>query len=210
MRLLPSGTTAFLIELEDLDQVLTLYAVLSENRPDGVVDLVPAGRTILVVIDPKLTTLARVAEVVQTIPPQPDSQRGTTDVLDIPVTYDGADLDDVAAAIGCTPAEVVTRHTHERWTVAFCGFAPGFGYLVGSTYPWDVPRRATPRTRVPAGAVGLAGEFSGVYPRPSPGGWQLIGHTDRAIFDLDRDPPALLRPGTTVRFVNAEGGADDA
>ena len=205
MRLLPSGSTALLVEVEDLDQVLSLYAALSKHRPDGVVDLVPAGRTILVVIDPKLSTLTEVAAAVRGIPPQPNTRSADGDVVEIAVSYDGSDLDDVATALGCSPAEVVDRHTRDRWTVAFCGFAPGFGYLVGATYEWDVPRRATPRTRVPAGAVGLAGEFSGVYPRPSPGGWQLIGHTDHPIFDLDRDPPALLRPGVAVRFVNAEG-----
>ena len=205
MRILPSGSSALLVEVEDLDQVLALYAALSENRPDGVVDLVPAGRTILLVIDPRLSTLTEVAAAVHHVSPRRNSRPTDVDVVEIAVRYDGSDLDDVATALGCSPAEVVARHTADRWTVAFCGFAPGFGYLVGTTYEWQVPRRATPRTRVPAGAVGLAGEFSGVYPRPSPGGWQLIGHTDHPIFDLDRDPAALLRPGVPVRFVNAEG-----
>jgi KipI family sensor histidine kinase inhibitor len=96
--------------------------------------------------------------------------------------------------------EVVRRHTGTEWTVAFCGFAPGFGYLTPDGEPWDVPRRDSPRTRVPAGAVALAGGFSGVYPRESPGGWQLIGRTDVAVFDVARDPAALLRPGVRVRF----------
>ena len=82
----------------------------------------------------------------------------------------------------------------------FCGFAPGFGYLTGEG-EWDIPRRKSPRTKVPPGAVALAGEFSGVYPRESPGGWQLVGRTDVAVFDLTREPAALLRPGTRVRFV---------
>jgi KipI family sensor histidine kinase inhibitor len=86
--------------------------------------------------------------------------------------------------------------------VAFCGFAPGFGYMVSPTGEWDVPRRSSPRTKVPPGAVALAGEFAGVYPRESPGGWQLIGRTDLEVFALDRDPPALLTPGTRVRFVD--------
>ena len=210
MRLLPSGTTALLVELEDLGEVLSLHAALSEHRPEGVLDVVPAAKTVLVVIDPSATTLARVGDAVRDLPLKSDVARTATEVLEIPVTYDGADLADVATALGCSPAEVITRHTRDRWTVAFCGFAPGFGYLAGADYDWDVPRRATPRTRVPAGAVGLAGEFSGIYPRPSPGGWQLIGHTDHPIFDLDRDPPALLRPGTAVRFVDVQGAQDDA
>jgi KipI family sensor histidine kinase inhibitor len=110
----------------------------------------------------------------------------------------------VAALTGLTPAGVVAAHTGTPWRVAFTGFAPGFGYLEGGDPRLDVPRRAVPRVRVPAGAVGLAGRFSGVYPVESPGGWQLIGRTEAVLWDLDRDPPALLRPGTTVRFIERE------
>ncbi|MET0315460.1 MAG: allophanate hydrolase subunit 1, partial [Rhodococcus fascians] len=123
-----------------------------------------------------------------------------TDTVVVAVTYDGEDLSDVAEATGLTVAEVVRAHTEQTWTVAFGGFAPGFGYLVGQDDRLTVPRRTTPRTTVPAGSVGLAGEFSGVYPRSSPGGWQLIGRTDAVLWDVERDPPALLRPGVTVRF----------
>jgi KipI family sensor histidine kinase inhibitor len=119
------------------------------------------------------------------------------------VHYDGADLAELAGLLGTEPAELVRRHTGAEWTVAFCGFAPGFGYLTQDGGGWDVPRRSTPRTTVPPGSVALAGEFSGVYPRESPGGWQLIGRTDVAVFDLGRDPAALLRPGIRVRFVDA-------
>ncbi len=95
---------------------------------------------------------------------------------------------------------MVAAHTGTAWTAAFSGFAPGFAYLTGGDPRLSVPRRAEPRTRVPAGAVALAGGFSGVYPRASPGGWQLLGRTDLAVWDLARDPPALLRPGVRVRF----------
>jgi KipI family sensor histidine kinase inhibitor len=95
---------------------------------------------------------------------------------------------------------VVARHTGSEWTVAFAGFAPGFGYLTGGDPRLEVPRRETPRTRIPAGSVGLAGRFAGVYPHDSPGGWQLIGSTTLRVWDLDRDPPALLAPGVRVRF----------
>jgi KipI family sensor histidine kinase inhibitor len=133
----------------------------------------------------------------------PRRDRHTTGALvEIPVTYDGEDLADVAALLAQDPDEVVRRHGAAEWTVAFCGFAPGFGYLVSPSGGWDVPRRRSPRTRVPAGSVALAGEFSGVYPRESPGGWQLIGRTDIAVFDLSRDPAALLRPGNRVRFLD--------
>jgi KipI family sensor histidine kinase inhibitor len=125
-------------------------------------------------------------------------------VLEVPVRYDGADLAEVAALWGCDVAEVVRRHTGDRWTVAFCGFAPGFGYLVADEggHHWDVPRRDVPRTRVPAGSVGLAGPYTGAYPRASPGGWQLVGRTTLELFDATREPPALLTPGRPVRFVD--------
>jgi len=126
-------------------------------------------------------------------------------VLEIPVRYDGPDLAEVAARTGLTTAEVVTAHTATDWQVAFGGFAPGFAYLVGGDRRLRVPRRPEPRTAVPAGAVGLAGEYSAVYPRSSPGGWQLVGRTDVPVWDVERDPPALLQPGTLVRFVDAGG-----
>lgn len=202
MRILPSGSAALLVELDSLEDVLALYAALVADRPDGVVDIVPAGRTVLLAIDPQVTELPAVQRAVRATQPRYERQAAGEGV-EIPVVYDGEDLADVGTALGCDPREVVRRHTEEDWTVAFCGFAPGFGYLTGATNVWDVPRRPTPRTSVPAGSVALAGEFSGVYPRASPGGWQLIGRTDVAVFDLDQDPPALLRPGIRVRFVDA-------
>jgi KipI family sensor histidine kinase inhibitor len=201
MRLLPSGSTALLVELDDLDDVLALYAALSDDVPAGVVDVVPAARTVLLVTDPARTTLTAVADAVRRTTPKKGA-RATSDVLDLPVHYDGEDLDELAGLLDLTRDELVARHTGAEWTVAFCGFSPGFGYLTQPGAEWDVPRRATPRTKVPPGAVALAGEFSGVYPRESPGGWQLIGRTDVAVFDLSRDPAALLRPGTRVRFVS--------
>ena len=202
MRVLPSGSTALLVELDGLDEVLGLYAALVAEPLEGVVDVVPAARTVLLVTDPAVTTLAAVEQAVRQARPRTD-RSGREDLVELPVVYDGADLADVAGLLEVEPAEVVRRHTGARWTVAFCGFAPGFGYLTQDGGGWDVPRRSTPRTRVPPGSVALAGEFSGVYPRESPGGWQLIGHTDVAVFDLDRDPAALLRPATRVRFTPA-------
>ncbi|RBY90788.1 allophanate hydrolase subunit 1 [Blastococcus sp. TF02A-26] len=202
MRVLPSGSTALLVEVDDLDQVLGLYAALVDDPLPGVVDVVPAARTVLLVTDPAVAALPDVEAAVRRIRPRP-GRAGTAETVELPVHYDGADLADVAAFWDVSPADVVARHTGTAWTVAFCGFAPGFGYCTPDGEPWDVPRRDTPRTRVPAGAVGLAGPFSGVYPQESPGGWQLIGRTDVAVFDLDRDPAALLRPGVRVRFVAA-------
>ena len=120
--------------------------------------------------------------------------------VELPVVFDGPDLDEVARLAGRSTRDVVAGLTSAELTVAFGGFAPGFGYLTGLPEFLHVPRRATPRTRVPAGAVGLAGPFAGAYPRASPGGWQLVGRTDVVLFDVDRDPPALLTPGTRVRF----------
>ncbi|WP_029431963.1 allophanate hydrolase subunit 1 [Blastococcus sp. URHD0036] len=200
MRVLPSGSTALLVEVESLDDVLGLYAALVDEPLPGVVDVVPAARTVLVVTDPAVASLPDVEASLRRVRPRPGS-RGTGGTVELPVHYDGADLADVAALWDVAPDDVVARHTGTGWTVAFCGFAPGFGYCTPDGEPWDVPRRSTPRTRVPAGAVGLAGPFSGVYPRESPGGWQLIGRTDVAVLDLGRDPAALLRPGVRVRFV---------
>jgi KipI family sensor histidine kinase inhibitor len=201
MRVLPSGSTAVLVELDSLDDVLALHAALTADPPDGVVDVVPAARTVLLVTDPARTTTAAVADAVRRTTPRPGA-RAEGDRVELPVRYDGADLAEAAALLSLSPGELVRRHTAAEWTVAFCGFSPGFGYLVQPGEGWDVPRRATPRTAVPPGSVALAGEFSGVYPRESPGGWQLIGRTDVAVFDLARDPAALLRPGTRVRFVS--------
>lgn len=201
MRILPAGDRALLVELDDLDEVLGYYAALTADAPADVVDIVPAARTVLVTTTGDLATLSR---TLYDVTPSPDS-RTTGDLIDIPVVYDGADLGDVADLLGCTRDDVIGRHTADEWTVAFCGFAPGFGYLT-STGDWNIPRRSSPRTKVPAGAVALAGEFSGVYPRESPGGWQLIGHTATKIFDLERDPAALFSPGRRVRFVDAGRG----
>jgi KipI family sensor histidine kinase inhibitor len=203
MRVLPSGSTALLVELADLDEVLALYAALREHPPPGVIDIVPASTTLMLVSDPAETSLGAVEAAVRRAEPQ-RGERAQGPLVEIPVTYDGADLQDVAELLQCDAAEVVRRHTAEEWTVAFCGFAPGFGYLTGASGPWHVPRRPSPRTKVPAGSVALAGEFSAVYPRESPGGWQLIGRTDVDVFDLEREPPALLSPGTRVRFVEAD------
>lgn len=121
-------------------------------------------------------------------------------IVEIPVIYDGEDMADVADLLGISVDEVVRRHCDAAWSVAFVGFAPGFAYLTGGDPIFDVPRRKVPRLSVPAGAVGLAGTFSGVYPRVSSGGWQLLGHTETPMWDERADPPALLQPGDTVRF----------
>ena len=201
MRILPSGDRALLVELDDLDQVLGYYAALTADPPADVVDVVPAARTVLVTTSGSLDVLSRALRLVTPAL----GARAAGDLIEIPVVYDGEDLNEVARLLDCSAAEVVARHTGDEWTVAFCGFAPGFGYLT-SAGSWDIPRRESPRTKVPTGAVALAGEFSGVYPRESPGGWQLIGRTSVRIFDSERDPAALFHPGRRVRFVDAGRG----
>ena len=202
MRLRPYGDTGLLVEADDLDTVLGLHAALDAAPLPGVVDLVPAISTLLIRLDPARTTVAEVAAGVRAVEPRRPADREAGRV-EVPVHYDGEDLDAVGEVTGLGRQGVIAAHTGQVWTVAFAGFAPGFGYLSGEDERLRVPRRDEPRTRVPAGAVGLADRFGGIYPRPSPGGWQLIGHTDLAIWDLSRDPPALLRPGVQVRFVAA-------
>lgn len=201
-RILPYGDSALLVELDDLDGVLALYRALDRGRPAGVVDLVPAARTIGVLLDPRRLSLSAAHGWIERTRPE-EAAAGGEDAVELPVRYDGEDLAEVAALLGLPPREVVALHTGSVWRVAFGGFAPGFAYLVTDHDRLRVPRRATPRTAVPAGAVGLAGEFSGVYPRSSPGGWQLIGSTEAVLWDPDAEPPALLRPGAAVRFVEA-------
>lgn len=200
VRVLSCGDAAVLVELDDLAAVLALHAALTAAPPAGVVDVVPAARTVLLHLDPGVTDAGAVSAAVRAVEPAGEGL-GDRGQVEVPVVYDGADLAEVARLTDLPPADVVRLHTAGTWTVAFTGFAPGFGYLVGGNPRLHVPRRDSPRTRVPAGAVGLAGEFSGVYPRESPGGWQLVGHTDLVLWDLDRDPPALLAPGTRVRFL---------
>ncbi|MET8577618.1 allophanate hydrolase subunit 1 [Streptomyces sp. NPDC005012] len=198
MRFLPCGDQGLLVEVATLDEALGLYRSLERRPPRGVTDLVPAARTVLLRLAPG-TDLSAVERAVRGAD-MSARQDGPGPLVRVPVRYDGADLPEVAELTGLPAREVVRLHTGCEWTVAFGGFAPGFAYLTGGPPELRVPRRAESRTRVPAGAVGLAGEFSGVYPRSSPGGWQVIGRTDLAVWREDRDPPALLRPGARVRF----------
>jgi KipI family sensor histidine kinase inhibitor len=202
-RLLSCGDAAVLVELDGVAEVLALHAALQAAPPEGLVDLVPAARTLLVSVEPR-TRLDRLRSHVATI-----AQSTTTDLpgghgrepeLVVPTVYDGADLEEVARLTGLSVSAVIEAHTARPWRVAFSGFVPGFGYLCGGDPRLQVPRRSDPRTRVPAGSVGLAGEFSGVYPRESPGGWQLLGRTDLSTWDETRQPPALMTPGRVVRF----------
>ncbi|MFD7917283.1 allophanate hydrolase subunit 1 [Streptomyces sp. NPDC059752] len=205
MRTLVVGGGALLIELDSADEVAALHAELLRRRDAGelgpVRDLVPAARTVLLdgVRDP-VALGARIAR--WEVPPLAPTQGSQ---VTVPVRYDGPDLAEVARLWGVAPREVPGIVGGAVFRVAFCGFAPGFGYLTGLPERFHVPRRGTPRTAVPAGSLALAGEYAGVYPRSSPGGWQLIGSTDAVLWDPEREPAALFAPGVRVRFTQEDG-----
>lgn len=201
MRVLPSGEDAVLVELAGLAEVLGLDAALAAAAPRGVTETVPGARTLLVRFDPRATIAAVAGSVLREIRWAPIDLAAGGDLVEIPTTYDGPDLAEVAGHTGLTIAGVIAAHQEAVWTVGFIGFAPGFPYLVGGDPRLHVPRRTTPRVRVDAGSVALAGAYCGIYPTASPGGWQLIGRTEARLWNADRDPPALLAPGTRVRFV---------
>jgi KipI family sensor histidine kinase inhibitor len=207
MKLLPCGDAALLAELDDLSTVLALTAAIDAERDGGglaeVLDVVPASRTVLVRCRPLDGVLSRVAERLTELDVA-DHASSEGPHVEVEVRYDGPDLADVSGLTGLSEDEIVRLHTDADWTVAFTGFLPGFGYLVGGDERLAVPRRDESRTKVPAGSVGLAGEFTGAYPKESPGGWQLIGRTEARLWDPDREPPALLAPGTQVTFVRVD------
>ncbi|MFJ4876402.1 allophanate hydrolase subunit 1 [Streptomyces sp. NPDC088745] len=194
------GRRALLVELGDLAGAQALHAEVLRRRAAGTLpavrDVVPAARTVLLdgVEDPKgLAAEIRAWEI-------PPLTADAGPLIEIPVRYDGPDLAEVAGLWGVPVGRVPAIVGGLELRVAFCGFAPGFGYLGGLPEELRLPRRATPRTAVPAGSVALAGEYAGVYPRSSPGGWQLVGSTDAVLWDPRREPAALLAPGTRVRF----------
>lgn len=206
LRFLPAGTGLLMVELDDLQTTLALMDRLIEEPLAGIRELVPAARTVLIDYDPTVTDRARLAARLARL----DLSRATPREgreIDIPVTYDGEDLGAVADHLGWSIETLIRRHTEATYTVAFTGFAPGFAYMVSDDPDFDVPRRSSPRTRIPAGSVAIAGRFGGIYPSDSPGGWQLLGITPLRLWDTMREPPALLQPGDRVRFRDmARGG----
>jgi KipI family sensor histidine kinase inhibitor len=203
MRVRPVGTTALLVECADDAEVQAWRAELWRRRDAGeltVAEIVPGACTVLLdgVAAPTAT-----AELVGGWPPPAPVGAAEGRLVEVPTVYDGEDLPAVAELWGVDPDEAVDRLVRAELRVAFSGFAPGFAYLSGLPAEWAVPRLAAPRPRVPAGSVALAGGYAGIYPTPSPGGWRLVGRTDVELFDVHRDPPALLTPGTRVRLVPA-------
>jgi KipI family sensor histidine kinase inhibitor len=195
---------AVLFEVDTLPQAEELYGELKGRQDRGelpyVQDIVPAARTVLVIAGASAGRLHVLCREIGNWAPV-GSARAAGPLQELPVRYDGEDLAFVARQAGLSEHQVIQQHSSAEFRVAFCGFSPGFAYLTGVPLSLQMPRRSTPRTSVPAGALGLAGEFTAVYPRPSPGGWQIIGHTTVQMWDSHRDPPALLAPGDRVRFV---------
>lgn len=206
MNIRPFGERALLVEVASLDAVLALHARLEASAPDGITDLVPAARTVLVRFDPAVISRSQVRTWIERTGDTPAADASAPPALvELDIVYDGPDLDTTAELLGMSAEALAAEHLATEWTVAFTGFAPGFGYLVGDGWGHRVPRLESPRTRVPVGAVGLADEFCGAYPRETPGGWRLIGTTRAPLFDPDASPPALLAPGARVRFVERAG-----
>jgi len=203
VRILPSGPRARLVEHDDpAGYAAGLHAAAADGAIHGLVDAIPAERTVLLRFDDTPPPDA----ILASIEPR-TSLAGRTDIIEIPVVYDGEDLESIARTCGMGVEDVISLHSAPTYLVAFCGFAPGFAYLTGTDRRLHLPRRDTPRTRVPAGAVAIAAGYSAVYPLSSPGGWHLLGRTDEPIFDPTREEPALLHPGMRVRFIPSRSGA---
>ncbi|MEV0213461.1 allophanate hydrolase subunit 1 [Micromonospora sp. NPDC050695] len=218
MRIRPVGAHALLLDctaptdapeadLPEAELVEAWRAELWRRRDQGdlaVVEIVPAASTVLLdgLTDPAATAkqLSRWAPTVTHAARAAEATLAARTEVVVPVDFDGPDLPAVADHWGVDVPAVLRRLTGTRFRVAFCGFAPGFPYLTGLPAELALPRLATPRARVPAGSVALAGPYAGIYPGPSPGGWLLVGRTDLVLFDVHREPPALLGPGTEVRM----------
>ena len=199
----PVGDAAFLLEVEPAQRHGVAQAIARAALP-GVLDVVPAQRSVLVTFDQRRVDAEVLAElvsaVIEGVGIEPVSSAHVDSTVEVSVRYDGPDLGAVADLTGLSTREVVARHLDGDYVVAFMGFAPGFGYLDGLDPALQVPRLQTPRTRVDAGAVAIAGDRSCIYPRASPGGWRVIGHTREVLFDATAEPPSLLHAGVRVRF----------
>lgn len=203
MEVRAAGSSALLACLDEAGQVTGLYRELQSDPPDGFVDVIPAAETVMVVFDPARTDSSAVRKWLEDAAERAAEHESVADqgpLVTIPVVYDGPDLAAVAGSTNLSVDEVVRRHAAGEYVVAFCGFAPGFGYLTGLDPALRLPRRPVPRTRIPTGSVAIADRFTSVYPSNSPGGWHLLGHTSTVMWDVERQAPALLAPGTRVRF----------
>ncbi|MDQ1060254.1 KipI family sensor histidine kinase inhibitor [Arthrobacter globiformis] len=194
----PVGTRTVLAEVSGTQDVLALQAALLDAPLPGQQDVLAAAETVMVRAESPAAARRIGQALLELDLTAPAEQAGGLVVID--TVYDGEDLAEVGQLTGLGADGVIAAHTGQVWTIAFAGFAPGFGYMVGENQALEVPRRSSPRTAVPAGSVALAGNYSAVYPRQSPGGWQLIGRTGAKMWDLDRPEPALASPGHRVQF----------
>lgn len=200
MRFLSVNADSFLIELSSLEETIALYSKLHSLNVTGILDLVPAAKTILVFFNEIETNFTTLVRFIQTLEIGQSLERHAQEVI-VPIHYNGEDLAQVAELQGLSVADVILKHRQSTWNVAFIGFAPGFAYMSSPDQPFtDIPRLTVPRKKIPSGSLGLAGKYSGIYPKDSPGGWQLIGTTSEQMWDLERKNPALLLPGMTVHF----------
>ena len=209
--ILTAGSGALLVCLDAPEQVTELYHDLLADPPEGFIEAIPAAETVMVVFDPSRSAASTLGPRLRAAAERASTKTNATAIDDpstrqdpvvvtIPVVYDGPDLHEVARRTGLGVEEVVRRHVAGEYVVSFCGFAPGFAYLSGLDPTLILPRRSLPRTRVPAGSVAVSDRYTSVYPHESPGGWHLLGRSSMVLWDLEREPPALLTPGTRVRF----------
>ena len=200
MRFLAVNLNSFLIELNDPEHTVALFRHLERIKHPHIVEMIPAATTILIYFDHLNTEVSELLPWIKSQKIELQQQHFMQEVV-IDLIYDGPDLHHVAELLGITVSEVIHRHSNSCWNVAFIGFAPGFGYLNSPDRPFgSIPRLSSPRKKIQAGSVALAGEYTGIYPKDSPGGWQLIGSTPQQMWDIHRDPPALLRAGDQVVF----------
>ncbi len=202
LQFLPAGSNRFIVELDDLESTIALGDALKAACIEGVAEVIPGAVTLHVSFDPLATSAQKLYAQISSLRPQVGCSR-SGDLVEIPMAYDGEDLAFVAGYLGWSVPELIRRHRAATFTVAFTGFAPGFAYMTCDDPELDVPRRDSPRVRIPAGSVALAGRFCGIYPSDTPGGWQLLGATTIPMWDVDREQAALLKPGDRVRFVEA-------
>ncbi|GAA1471629.1 allophanate hydrolase subunit 1 [Corynebacterium felinum] len=205
MRVQLCGEHAVLVDVDTPAEVTALTRSLQAAKLPHVVDIVPAARTVLVMVDPASGDPISLIPRIKNLDVQAITEGEKPTVVEIPVNYQGMDFSHVCRLNDLTSSELIFLHTHTVWEAAFGGFAPGFMYLQANSTPddflWDTPRLDSPRSAIPAGSVGLAGPFSAVYPQQSPGGWQLIGHTSLTMWDVQRPQPSLITPGNIIKFV---------